>query len=54
MKPIRLEFNAFGPFAKKETVDFEEVAKSGLFLSERKNLKYTVPRSKKSKKRTEI
>ncbi len=32
MKPIRLEFNAFGPFAKKETVDFEEVAKSGLFL----------------------
>lgn len=32
MKPIRLEFNAFGPFSKNEVIDFEAVAASGLFL----------------------
>lgn len=32
MKPIRLEFNAFGPFAQKEVVDFESMAESGIFL----------------------
>ncbi|MDD3192255.1 MAG: SMC family ATPase [Oscillospiraceae bacterium] len=32
MKPIRLEFNAFGPFAGNEVVDFEVVADAGIFL----------------------
>lgn len=32
MKPIRLEFNAFGPFSKNEAIDFEAVTASGIFL----------------------
>lgn len=32
MKPIRLEFNAFGPFAKQEIVDFSALSESGIFL----------------------
>ncbi len=32
MKPLRLEFNAFGPFAQNEVVDFEKVTESGIFL----------------------
>lgn len=32
MKPLLLEFQAFGPYRNKETVDFEKLAKSGIFL----------------------
>ena len=32
MKPIRLECNAFGPFAGNEVIDFESVSQSGIFL----------------------
>ncbi len=32
MRPLKLEISAFGPYAKKETVDFEEFGKTGLFL----------------------
>ena len=32
MKPIFLEIQAFGPYAGKETVDFEDLSKSGIFL----------------------
>ena len=31
MRPIRLEFNAFGPFAGRETVDFDRLS-GGIFL----------------------
>lgn len=32
MKPIRLEFNAFGPFAGKEIIDFTGLYQAGIFL----------------------
>ncbi|MCQ2497181.1 MAG: SMC family ATPase [Lachnospiraceae bacterium] len=32
MKPLRLEFQAFGPYKNRETIDFEDLAKYGLFL----------------------
>ena len=32
MKPLRLEMQAFGPFAGKEEVDFTNLSKNGLFL----------------------
>lgn len=32
MKPIRVEFQAFGPYAGHEVVDFEALASQGLFL----------------------
>jgi len=32
MKPIKIEFQAFGPYAGHETVDFTELSENGLFL----------------------
>jgi len=32
MKPISVEFQAFGPYEKKEYIDFESIYKAGLFL----------------------
>lgn len=32
MKPLYLEMQAFGPFVEKQTVDFEALSKSGIFL----------------------
>lgn len=32
MKPIKIEFQAFGPYIGYESVDFENLAKKGLFL----------------------
>ncbi len=32
MKPIKVEFQAFGPYARHEIVDFESVSGEGLFL----------------------
>ena len=32
MRPIKVEFQAFGPYAGYECVDFEAIAKKGLFL----------------------
>ena len=32
MRPLRIEFQAFGPYEGKETVDFEELASHGVFL----------------------
>ncbi len=32
MKPLKIEFQAFGPYAGHETVDFEELLENGLFL----------------------
>ena len=32
MRPLRIEFQAFGPYAEKETVDFEKLASKGVFL----------------------
>ena len=32
MKPLQLNIQAFGPYAGKQTVDFEKLAKSGIFL----------------------
>ncbi|MCR5251626.1 MAG: SMC family ATPase [Lachnospiraceae bacterium] len=32
MKPLKVEFQAFGPYVGYETVDFEELARHGLFL----------------------
>ncbi len=32
MKPLRLEFQAFGPYKDREVIDFEDLAKYGLFL----------------------
>lgn len=32
MKPLRLEFQAFGPYRNREVIDFEDLAKYGLFL----------------------
>lgn len=32
MKPIKLEFNAFGPYAKKTVIDFSPFYQGGLFL----------------------
>lgn len=32
MKPLHLEFQAFGPYKGKEYVDFEKLANSGIFL----------------------
>ncbi len=32
MRPIRLELQAFGPYAKKQVIDFERLGKEGLFL----------------------
>lgn len=32
MRPIRLEFQAFGPYKGKEVVDFEQLSSQGLFL----------------------
>lgn len=32
MRPIKVEFQAFGPYAGYESVDFEDIASKGLFL----------------------
>ncbi|MBP5273626.1 MAG: SMC family ATPase, partial [Abditibacteriota bacterium] len=32
MRPIKVEFQAFGPYEGHETVDFDDLAKEGLFL----------------------
>ncbi len=32
MKPLLLEIQAFGPYVEKQTIDFEELGKDGLFL----------------------
>ena len=32
MKPISLELQAFGPFVERQTVDFEALSRSGMFL----------------------
>ena len=32
MRPIRLEISAFGPYAQKTVVDFEQMGKEGLYL----------------------
>ncbi|MDW2083955.1 AAA family ATPase, partial [Vibrio sp. 1640] len=32
MKPIKLTMQAFGPFAKTETIDFEKLGSNALFL----------------------
>lgn len=32
MKPIKIEFQAFGPYAGYESVDFEDISSKGLFL----------------------
>ena len=32
MRPLKIEFQAFGPYAGYECVDFEEIASKGLFL----------------------
>ena len=32
MKPIYLEMQAFGPYAEKQTVDFEQLSEKGIFL----------------------
>ena len=32
MKPIKIEFQAFGPYAEYEAVDFTKIASNGLFL----------------------
>ncbi|MBQ9549767.1 MAG: SMC family ATPase [Lachnospiraceae bacterium] len=32
MKPLKIEFQAFGPYAGHETVDFRELSENGLFL----------------------
>jgi len=32
MRPIKLEIQAFGPYVSKQTVDFEELGKNGIFL----------------------
>ena len=32
MKPLRLKMQAFGPFVQEQTVDFEKLARSGMFL----------------------
>ncbi len=32
MRPLRVEFQAFGPYAGKEVVDFESISSQGLFL----------------------
>ena len=32
MKPLRLEIQAFGPYAGHETVDFEKLSENGIFL----------------------
>ena len=33
MRPVRVEFQAFGPYARHEKVDFETVSRNGLFLN---------------------
>ena len=32
MRPIRIEFQAFGPYSGHESVNFERLASKGLFL----------------------
>ena len=32
MKPLRLKIQAFGPYVQEQTVDFEKLARSGMFL----------------------
>ena len=32
MKPLHLELQAFGPFVDKQSVDFEKLSRSGMFL----------------------
>ena len=32
MRPLKLELQAFGPFVQKQTVDFEKLSQSGIFL----------------------
>jgi len=32
MKPLKLELQAFGPYVKKQTVDFETLSEKGMFL----------------------
>ena len=32
MRPVRVEFQAFGPYVGREIVDFEAMSEKGLFL----------------------
>ena len=32
MKPLKLELQAFGPYVERQTVDFEKLSQSGIFL----------------------
>ena len=32
MRPVKVEFQAFGPYAGQEAVDFEAISSKGLFL----------------------
>ena len=32
MKPLRLELQAFGPYADRQSIDFEKLAEKGMFL----------------------
>ena len=32
MRPVKVEFKAFGPYVGYEKVDFEEISSKGLFL----------------------
>lgn len=32
MKPLKLELQAFGPYAQRQTIDFEKLAEKGMFL----------------------
>ena len=32
MKPLRLKMQAFGPYVQEQIVDFEKLARSGMFL----------------------
>ena len=32
MKPLRLEIQAFGPYATRQVIDFEKLSEKGMFL----------------------
>ena len=32
MKPLRLELQAFGPYAGRQVIDFEKLSEKGMFL----------------------
>ena len=32
MKPLKLEIQAFGPYAHRQVIDFEKLAEKGMFL----------------------